>query len=77
MSPGGELAPSKGVRQAAAACTSAIDTDGQSISLTAYTINGNNYFKLRDLGAAFDFDVSRDGASNAIFIDTTADYTAD
>jgi len=27
------------------------------VELTAYTINGFNYFKLRDLGKEFDFGV--------------------
>ena len=31
--------------------------DGQNVDLTAYSINGNNYVKLRDIGKAVDFGV--------------------
>lgn len=34
-----------------------IAIDGKVVSLTAYNINGNNYFKLRDLGEALGFSV--------------------
>lgn len=51
--------------------------DGKEISLTAYTINGNNYFKLRDLGQTFDFGVGWDGEAQTISIDTSAGYTAE
>ncbi len=42
--------------------------------MTAYTINGNNYFKLRDLGQAFNFGVTWDQENNAVVIDTTQGY---
>ena len=48
--------------------------DGEEISLKAYSINGNNYFKLRDLGEAFDFSVDWDESTNAILIDTKKGY---
>ena len=57
--------------------TSTIYLDDNAISLTAYTIEGNNYFKLRDLGTAFDFEVDWDGYSNRIIIDTSKSYTPD
>ena len=37
--------------------------DGQRISLTAYEIDGSNYVKLRDIGAAVDFSVTHDAAT--------------
>ena len=49
--------------------------DGKSINLTAYTIAGNNYFKLRELGQVLHFDVRWDSAMGAILIDTTQDYS--
>ena len=49
--------------------------DGKEIVLTAYNIGGNNYFKLRDIGQAFDFGVKWDGAKNTIAIDTNTEYT--
>ena len=42
-----------------------------------YEIAGNNYFKLRDVGQMFDFEVDWDGARNAVIIDSTKSYTAD
>ena len=42
--------------------------------LTGYNINGNNYFKLRDLGQLFDFNVSWDGELNSIIINTAESY---
>jgi hypothetical protein len=44
-------------------------------AFTAYGIEGNNYFKLRDIGRALDFSVEWDGANNAIIIDTTKGNT--
>lgn len=51
--------------------TSAIYLDGKQVSLTAYSISDNNYFKLRDIGTALNFGVEWDGSANAIKIDTT------
>ncbi|WP_405729390.1 hypothetical protein [Anaerotignum sp.] len=48
--------------------TSAILIDGQKAALKAYTIKGNNYFKLRDLGTALGFNVGWDNASQTIAI---------
>ena len=55
--------------------TSKILKDGAEIKLTAYNIDGNNYFKLRDIGLAFNFGVTWDGARNTIVIDTSIGYT--
>lgn len=74
---GGELAKGDGTSKTATANTSAIYKDGVAVELTAYTINGNNYFKLRDLGQTFDFDVSWDGTNNAVIINPHTPYTAD
>lgn len=74
---GGEMAKGDGTAKDAQANKSAIYLNGESVSLTAYTIGGNNYFKLRDIGKLFDFDVSWDGANNAIIVETAAHYTDD
>jgi hypothetical protein len=74
---GGEMA-GEGVGNKSAATTSAkIYLDGALVSLTAYNIDNNNYFKLRDVGQALNFDVSWDDTKNAIFIDATKGYTPD
>jgi len=54
--------------------TSKIYLDGKDVQFTAYNIEGNNYFKLRDIGEAFDFGVTWDGARNTIVIDTSICY---
>lgn len=51
--------------------------NGEKKSFDAYNIAGNNYFKLRDLGQAFDFGVGWDGEAQTISIDTSAGYTAE
>jgi hypothetical protein len=74
---GGELALGIGTKQAAALSYSTIYKDGAVVALISYSINNSNYFKLRDLGQAFDFDISWDGTKNTILIDTTVSYTLD
>lgn len=59
---------------------SAVYVDGQQISFNAYTIDGNNYFKLRDIAYALSntskqFDLSWDAATNSINIVTGQPYT--
>lgn len=73
---GGELKVGDGVAKQCSLNSSPIYKDGVQVSLTAYTINGNNYFKLRDLGQAFNFDVSWDAGQNAVVVDTTKPYDA-
>ncbi len=51
--------------------------DSQEVSLFAYIIEGNNYFKLRDIAEIFDFNVTWDGTNNAIIIHTSESYSAD
>ncbi|MDE6931124.1 MAG: copper amine oxidase N-terminal domain-containing protein [Oscillospiraceae bacterium] len=75
---GGEMAAQESPAQAEAVRSSSkILLDGAEVALTAYTINGNNYFKLRDLGQAFDFGVGWDGEAQTISIDTSTGYTAE
>lgn len=74
---GGEMEKGDSASITAQANTSAIYLNGEPVTLKAYTINGNNYFKLRDIGKTFDFDVSWDGTHNTIVIDTSKGYTED
>jgi len=71
---GGELTKGDKKAKAATVCTSTIYKDGEIVNLSAYTINGNNYFKLRDIAQAFNIAVSWDGKTNSIIIDTSKDY---
>ena len=74
---GGELANGDGLAKQATNGTSDISLDYAAVNLKAYMINGNNYFKLRDLGRLFDFDVSWDGENNCVLIDSLNSYTED
>jgi hypothetical protein len=57
--------------------TSSIYLDGVELALTAYNINDNNYFRLREVGIALDFDVTWDIPTQTILIDTSTGYTPD
>ena len=55
--------------------TSKIYIDGTEVILKGYNIEGYNYFKLRDIAAALDFDV--DYRDQQIYIEPENTYTAD
>jgi hypothetical protein len=55
--------------------SSPVLVNGKNTAFDAYNIANNNYFKLRDIGQAFDFGVDWDGARNTIVIDTSKGYT--
>ena len=57
--------------------TQPIYVDGVRAPMTAYAISGNNYIKLRDIGAAVDFGVTYDAATNSVYIDTDAPYQSE
>ena len=71
---GGELAEGDGQEKTAVVNSSKINKDGEEVALTAYTINNNNYFKLRDVAKVFDFAVNWDGETQTIKIDTANGY---
>lgn len=72
---GGELAGSSGGNKTPVLNSARILINGTEVYLTAYTIDQNNYIKLRDLGEAIDFGVDWDGGSNTVLIDSTKGYT--
>lgn len=64
----------------AAPTASKVLVNGNEVSFEAYNINGNNYFKLRDLAAAVNrtgkqFEVGWDGSNNAIALESGKAYT--
>lgn len=72
---GGEMKKGDGVAKTANITTSPILKDGQKVNnLAGYNINGNNFFKLRDLGALFDFNVSWDSNLRAVIVNTAESY---
>lgn len=54
--------------------TQPIYVDGQRVSMTAYSISGNNYVKLRDIGKAVDFGVTYDASTNSVHLNPNAHY---
>ncbi len=59
-----------------------VTVDGSEIEVTAYNIDGNNYFKLRDLAVMFDgtdsqFNVTYDKEANAAIVTTYTGYTGE
>jgi len=57
--------------------SSTVLVNGKSIAFDAYNINGNNYFKLRDIARAFNIGITWDRATNTIGIDISMDYVED
>jgi hypothetical protein len=51
-----------------------IYVDGQFVDLLAFSINDNNYVRLRDVGKAVDFSVFYDASQNSVRIDRNARY---
>ena len=73
---GGEMSAKGSGNKSALPTSSTIYLDGKQVSFTAYNIDGNNYFKLRDIGQTFDFGVGWDATTNTITVDTNAHYTS-
>jgi hypothetical protein len=71
---GGELVNGDGLAKQTALSTAIVYKDGEKQTLTAYTINGNNYFKLRDVAKSFDIGITWDNATSTVGIDTTISY---
>ena len=57
--------------------TNRILVDGQETHMTAYTINGNNYVKLRDMGKAVGFEVYWDSANGCVQVKSGIPYTGE
>ncbi len=65
------IAPSTGTTKETANPTSqTVYVDGRQVTPEVYTINGNNYFKLRDLGELVNFKVAYDSATQSVNLTT-------
>ena len=73
---GGELVVSSNTSASASVSSATVTLDGTRVSLTAYNIGSNNYFKLRDVASALDFGVTYDSTTGTIVIDTSTGYSA-
>ena len=71
---GSEMKASSSGDQIAYQTDSQILLDGKKVEMEAYSINGNTYYKLRDMGEVFGFDVSYKDSSRQAIIRTPS-YT--
>jgi hypothetical protein len=67
---GGELSEGTGENKTAVSSAWLLKTDGTVRYASCYNIDGNNYFKLRDLGEVYGFGVDYDATANAAVITT-------
>lgn len=67
---GGEMTGTATVEVGAKRKEDALRINQQLVTLTGYEIEGYNYFKLRDLGDALDFDVDFDAPSRTVILKT-------
>ena len=70
-------APAAGAALVAQQSSQKIVVDGRPVQIEAYSINGNNYAKLRDIGRAVGFNVSYDPMTNTVQISTNEPYAED
>ena len=70
-------APAAGAALTAQQSTQKIVVDGQPVQIEAYSINGSNYCKLRDVGKAVGFHVSYDPLTNTVQISAKSEYKED
>lgn len=67
---GGELSSGDGIAKKATMSTATLTKDSAIAFSAAYNINGNNYYKLRDLGTLLDFRVDWDPVLERVIIST-------
>lgn len=67
---GGELASGDGMYKIGVLSKAKVELDGRVLGLKAYSIHGNNYFKLRDLADAFGIQVDWDKKTKTILLNT-------
>lgn len=73
-SKGNELRKADGTIKEGRLNLSKIHKDSEEINIKAYTINGNNYFKLRNVAETFDIGILWDSNTNTVNIDTNIGY---
>ena len=64
----GDLLTGTDKSASAVASAQSVEIDGKKVDLTAFNIGGNNFFKLRELGAALNFDVDYDDAAATMIV---------
>lgn len=71
---GGEMGSIPAANQTAEDSTAIVYRDGTQVHYTGYNINDNNYYKLRDIAADFDFGVTWDNDTQSVLITTDEGY---
>ncbi|MDR2132873.1 MAG: copper amine oxidase N-terminal domain-containing protein [Clostridiales Family XIII bacterium] len=71
---GGELSPGDGKAKSPVLANARVRLNDALVAPSAYNIDGNNYFKLRDLGRLLRFGVRWDAASKTVIIATDEEY---
>lgn len=74
---GGELALGSDKSSSCAPSEWKLTVDGVVAEATAYTLGGNNYFKLRDMGRIFNFGVVWNGVIGTVEISPDESYAAE
>lgn len=75
---GGEMSDSVSAQiQSCMPSSATITLDGETVSLTGYLVNGNNYYKLRDIGSALGFGVDYDSDTQTVVIDSVLSPSED
>lgn len=67
---GGELSDDKGSALNVEQNSAPVYVDGEEKEMLSYNINGNTYFKIRDIADMVGFDVDWDGENQAVIIRT-------
>jgi len=70
------IAANKDVNLMAFRSTAQLYVNEMPVSISAYNINGNNYYKLRDVASIINVGVNYDGNTNTIRINSLSDYAA-
>ncbi|MFI3312928.1 MAG: hypothetical protein R3Y62_03490 [Eubacteriales bacterium] len=71
---GGEMVAGSAVETTAYPATAMVFVDNKLEEFTAFEINHNNYFKLREICQVFDIGVTWDEEAQTISIDTSQSY---
>ena len=75
VSVGGEMSLGDNAPKSATLSNTNIMVNGNKVTATAYMINNNNYFKLRDLGTILNFGVDWDEDTQTVIIKSTVNET--
>lgn len=67
---GSDLKKGDGKSKSAVLSNAKMELGGKEVNLTAYTINGNNYFKLRDICEVLGVEIGRDQVTQTILLKT-------